>query len=105
MKKIIGKPFKKGMTPWYKGIVGWIPWNKGKTGYKMPKKMEEVKEKIKKSNLKTYEKIKYKWQKENHPNWGKHLNVGCSHPNWKGGITPKEKSERTRFRRSLQKLI
>jgi hypothetical protein len=70
--------FKKGMTPWNKGMKGAIkghgkgfkkgmtPWNKGK---KLP-----------------------------------HMS-GESNPNWKGGISSADKLERTRFRKTLQKII
>ncbi len=35
----------------------------------------------------------------------KGLTNGKNHPNWKGGVTPIELSERIRFRREIQKLV
>jgi thymidylate synthase (FAD) len=77
--KIIGKPFKKGM----------IPWNKGLT-----KKTSKIVAKISlaKVGKKRLDLVGNKFRL---------LGKG----NWKGGITEPNQLERSRFRQTMQKLV
>ncbi len=71
--------FKKGFTPWNKGLhTGIKPW----LGKKRP---QETIEKIKKSRI--------------------GITTKENHPMWKGGITPFLEAERARFRKTIQKEV
>ena len=79
------------------------------------KHTEDEKQRIKESNLKTYSKIKYRWEGKNNTFYGKQHTqetkdkIGLANKgnkaHWKGGITAKNKLERGRFRRDIQKAV
>lgn len=67
-KKIRGKPFKKGFTPWHKGTKGLITsWNKGNIGYRKgirrtPVGFKHSEETIEKMRLAHKNKITYNYK-------------------------------------------
>lgn len=92
---------------WYEVMNGRAPWNKGKKWSKeVIEKLKESwtnerKEKISKilTGKKLSEKHKNSLSNAKKGKRGKLAN------NWKGGITEKDKLERSRFRREIQKIV
>jgi len=103
--------FYKGMTTWNKGLKGFGKWSKW-----FPKK-EANPFYGKKHSQETIEKMRLAKLGKVGVNKGKHWIIdksklnnsnkcrGKNHWNWKGGITSKDKSERVKFRQTIQKQV
>ena len=95
-----GKPFKKNNIPWNKGIRGRQPWQKFEhlqkyAGWNKGLTKEDprvMKGALAKTGKKRPDMIGNKLQK---------LGKG----NWRGGLTTIDKLERSKFRKTMQKLI
>jgi 5-methylcytosine-specific restriction endonuclease McrA len=85
--------FKKGFTPWNKGLTGVVDsWNKDKLGWMTKEHLEA----LKKAN-----RGRIPWNK------GKKIPAmsGQNNPAWRGGITKKNQMERVKFRKQIQPKV
>lgn len=103
--------FLKGYIPWNKGSVnltgrkkGCIAWNKGKRSYKL-KLCLICKEQVFPNNQRGYNKTCSDICMKKLMAIKKIGRTGKNSPHWKGGITTMDKLERTKFKRSMQKII
>ena len=99
-----GKPFKKGNTPWNKDKKGLqVAWNKGLTKENFPQLSNSG---TKKGSI-SWKKGKKlpPFTEEHKRKISQGMPKGKNHFNWKGGITKKDKLERNKFKKLLQKRI